>query len=97
MNKFFSSFRWVKNVTGTIPIPTHFYKILTTCENDSDEMINQDLSRCTSLKMLTYILPHRDDEKCNMKVCLLYEQEHTFKYINPFRVTSYYQRLAKYV
>ncbi|XP_078542969.1 autotaxin isoform X4 [Lissotriton helveticus] len=50
-------------VEGTIPVPTHYYSILTSCLD-----FNQPADKCDGpLSVVSFILPHRpdNDESCN--------------------------------
>ena len=64
--KYFSlSSSWIKNVSNTVAVPTHFFKMFARC-NDSTIM---DLSKCREPITVTYILPHAwQDGGCFEKV-----------------------------
>lgn len=61
---FDSSAEIIENVTGTpIPIPTHYFIVLTSCKNVTETPLG-----CSgSLQAVAFILPHRADnsESCN--------------------------------
>lgn len=65
---FLFSCRFVNNTK--IPIPTHYFVVLTSCENRTNTPLNCPPG---SLKVLPFILPHRPDnsESCAVSVATL--------------------------
>lgn len=58
--------RYVNNTK--IPVPTHYYVVLTSCKNTSYTPLN-----CSgSLDALSFIIPHRPDntESCAVSIVL---------------------------
>ena len=49
---------------GDLPVPTHFYTVVTSCQEQ-----NQTVEECDgALRVFTFLLPHRADnsEACNV-------------------------------
>ncbi|XP_066925443.1 venom phosphodiesterase 2-like [Clytia hemisphaerica] len=54
---------WAKNVTGSVAIPTHYYKMVVRCHDNIQSIVS-----CDDLRILTYILPHNQNAMCEIKL-----------------------------
>lgn len=72
-NHFFSMFvfRWV---TGTsLPVPTHYFAVLTSCVD-----VRETVSECsTELQTLSFLMPHREENSESCTVSTTHTQTHT--------------------
>lgn len=56
---------WLKNTTGTVAIPTHFYKIITRC--DGSKTPYYETPNCQGrLDVISFILPHSAKSICKV-------------------------------
>ena len=55
----------MKNKTGRVAVPTHFYKILIKCKTPSQIGIDKCMK---SLDVLLFVLPHNKEKICKVGI-----------------------------
>lgn len=65
LSLFYLHSSWLKNTTGTVAIPTHFYKIITRC--DGSKTPYYETPNCQGrLDVISFILPHSAKSICKV-------------------------------